>query len=419
MELLLKEFTTKHRRNTFKNLLYNFIEKIHSKRYNNRSSNNLVELFRVFNEDTTETLCEFIIHNALLPLYSVNEDVSTIQTSHLCSLIAKSFLCLYSDCRFNCTKLFYCNGNELYKLEKLKCIYSYFKVRMDSLAEDSVITIKRSSSFSPQSIPPFISTDTTPIQLNLLVDSTPGKSMDDYFNSQTDTKMFHMDFANRSIGGGVLGRGCLQEEIKFSVYTELIGVMILLRGKGELKDCEGLLVEGVSRYSITEGYGRQSFKFVSPCDKRQIRQNVLVLDAQDYSFTDSPLSQFTLKEINREILKLSAGLSLTTTHSIQKRELVTGNWGCGAFGGNVQLKSLLQLMCAAEYGVDLVVYFTFGDQRFYDTESSGYDIHPLEFVYERIIKNRMTTKQLYDLLLEYSPSELSLFDYILSKTEFE
>jgi poly(ADP-ribose) glycohydrolase len=317
---------------------------------------------------------------------------------------------------------------------------------MDSLEEaeteeeeDSVITIKRSSSFTssspPQSIPPFISTDTTttttsnPIQLNLLVDSTPGKSMDDYFNSQTDdTKVFHMDFANRSIGGGVLGRGCVQEEIKFSVYTELIGVMILLLlllgGKGELKDCEGLLVEGVSRYSITEGYGRQSFKFVSPCDRRQIRQNVLVLDAKDYSFTDSPLSQFTMKEINREILKLSAGLSLlttttTTTHSVQKRELVTGNWGCGAFGGNVQLKSLLQLMCAAEYGVDSVVYFTFGDQRFYDTESSGYDIHPLEFVYERIIKNRMTTKQLYDLLLEYTPSELSLFDYILSKTEYE
>ena len=42
--------------------------------------------------------------------------------------------------------------------------------------------------------------------------------------------------------------------------------------------------------------------------------------------------------------------------------VATGNWGCGAFGGDVRLKALLQLMAAAVSGRD-VVYFTFGDRQ--------------------------------------------------------
>ena len=45
--------------------------------------------------------------------------------------------------------------------------------------------------------------------------------------------------------------------------------------------------------------------------------------------------------------------------------VATGNWGCGAFGGDPQLKSLLQLMAAAENGRD-VLYFTFGDEKLRD-----------------------------------------------------
>jgi len=40
--------------------------------------------------------------------------------------------------------------------------------------------------------------------------------------------------------------------------------------------------------------------------------------------------------------------------------VATGNWGCGAFGGDPRLKALIQLMAAAHTGVQLD-YFTFGD----------------------------------------------------------
>lgn len=45
--------------------------------------------------------------------------------------------------------------------------------------------------------------------------------------------------------------------------------------------------------------------------------------------------------------------------------VATGNWGCGAFNGNVYLKALLQLMAAGKTGRD-VAYFTFGDVELRD-----------------------------------------------------
>ncbi len=45
--------------------------------------------------------------------------------------------------------------------------------------------------------------------------------------------------------------------------------------------------------------------------------------------------------------------------------VATGNWGCGAFGGDPRLKFLLQLMAAAQCRRDMC-YFTFGDQELRD-----------------------------------------------------
>lgn len=40
--------------------------------------------------------------------------------------------------------------------------------------------------------------------------------------------------------------------------------------------------------------------------------------------------------------------------------LATGNWGCGAFGGDPQLKSLIQLMASSQARRNML-YLTFGD----------------------------------------------------------
>lgn len=51
--------------------------------------------------------------------------------------------------------------------------------------------------------------------------------------------------------------------------------------------------------------------------------------------------------------------------------IATGNWGCGAFRGNPQLKVLIQLMAAA-VSRRPIVYFTFGDKPLRDCISDMY-----------------------------------------------
>ena len=43
--------------------------------------------------------------------------------------------------------------------------------------------------------------------------------------------------------------------------------------------------------------------------------------------------------------------------------IVTGNWGCGAFGGDLQLKAMIQWMAASLAGRVCIHYLTFGDER--------------------------------------------------------
>jgi hypothetical protein len=45
--------------------------------------------------------------------------------------------------------------------------------------------------------------------------------------------------------------------------------------------------------------------------------------------------------------------------------VASGNWGCGVFGGDPKLKTLLQLMAASEAGRHLA-YFTFGNRELGD-----------------------------------------------------
>lgn len=42
--------------------------------------------------------------------------------------------------------------------------------------------------------------------------------------------------------------------------------------------------------------------------------------------------------------------------------MATGNWGCGAFGGDPHLKALIQWIAASVCGRE-IKYFTFGDTR--------------------------------------------------------
>ena len=74
------------------------------------------------------------------------------------------------------------------------------------------------------------------------------------------TGVLRADFANKMIGGGVLGHGCVQEEIMFLLSPELIVARLFV---SELTDREALHLIGAERYSSYDGYAA-GFRFAGP-----------------------------------------------------------------------------------------------------------------------------------------------------------
>ena len=77
--------------------------------------------------------------------------------------------------------------------------------------------------------------------------------LSDYKLSKTSPPLFilciyllQVDFANKYIGGGVLGEGCVQEEIRFLICPELIVSRLITE---ELDDNECLVMTGAERFS--------------------------------------------------------------------------------------------------------------------------------------------------------------------------
>merc|ERR1719229_1096564 len=92
---------------------------------------------------------------------------------------------------------------------------------------------------------------------------------------------------------------------------------------------------------------------------------MVAIDALQMSHSDDQYSQPLL---SRELNKAYIGFEKSKEEksgSAPVAAVATGNWGCGAFGGDPHLKALIQLMAASEVGRD-VAYFTFGDEGLRD-----------------------------------------------------
>ena len=66
-----------------------------------------------------------------------------------------------------------------------------------------------------------------------------------------------VDFANKVLGGGVLGRGCVQEEIRFAIAPELFVARVVCE---QLGPNEAVVVNGARLYSKYRGYA-DTFQF--------------------------------------------------------------------------------------------------------------------------------------------------------------
>ena len=166
---------------------------------------------------------------------------------------------------------------------------------------------------------------------------------------------WRVDFANQYLGGASLSQGCVQEEIMFSICPELNVGRLFGR---VMSPHEAIAMIGAERFSSPRGYGWSlsfggEYHDPTPVKNGRLQSYIVAMDAEDYRTKPSSF-QYRQEHILRDLNKSFAGFSVPEGPSV----IATGNWGCGVFGGNPELKLLLQWMSASKANRDLA-YFPF------------------------------------------------------------
>ncbi|KAL2349430.1 hypothetical protein Fmac_003430 [Flemingia macrophylla] len=246
-----------------------------------------------------------------------------------------------------------------------------------------------------------------------------------------------VDFANKYLGGGALGGGCVQEEIRFMVSPELIAGMLFLPAMAEN---EAIEIVGVERYA-------SSFRFSGDyVDEREVdtigrrKTRIAAIDALCEPGMRQYRAKFLLREINKafcgflnqctcqqyqKILQengcSSSPFDAATSTSMESSEeknsnhiirnsqnnfhrmdqgnnigVATGNWGCGAFGGDPEVKTIIQWLAASQALRPFIAYYTFGLEA----------LQNLDEVTHWISSQRWTVGDLWNMLIEYSTNKL-------------
>jgi len=349
----------------------------------------------------------------------------TINRLQAVSLLANQFLCIFTnenskiyhtpECSF-LGVLSYANSPIDSSVEKIRCVIHYFdkmkKRNIDTLKSE-LITYQRVS-LKDNDIPDWMNS-----KMNLcdvIIDK--GMYIEDCEN------MLQVDFANSYLGGGVLRAGCVQEEIRFTINPELFISMIFTE---RLDHLETAFIMGTERISKFKGYGR-TFKYDGDHNDDYINYDkwnrksteIVALDATRYAPKVRRYIQFSTKDTLREMSKLYVGFKENEMSELKKGSYIaTGNWGCGAYNGDLELKSLLQIIVASVAERN-IFYCPFDKVEF---------ANRLGQVISHLKNHRITTDVLYKIIRTYNNEivftqvnqnkepTITLFDYIFDKVK--
>lgn len=299
----------------------------------------------------------------------------------------RSEYCAYPDINFN--RLFQSKGSAV--LEKIKCICHYFR-RVCPLEHDrrnvptGCVTFQRR--FIHAADIPRWAESTEPLG------GTPLHITSDGTIEDQGAGLLQVDFANMYLGGGVLGTGCVQEEIRFVICPELIISKLFTEC---LRPTEALFIVGCERFSNHKGYAN-SFEWTgnyednTPRDSSRRRKcHIVAIDALNFVETSHQYrEELMLRELNKAYVGFYSDLTTPAPG------IASGNWGCGAFRGEATLKALLQLMACTVTSRPLV-YFTFGNDELRD------DVHNMHTYF---IENNILVKDLWLALLKFYAKRL-------------
>lgn len=317
----------------------------------------------------------------------------TLSQEQIASLLANAFFCTFPRRNARTNKSEYSsypeiNFNRLFegrnprKTEKLKTLFCYFR-RVTEKRPTGLVT------FTRQSLQEFPDWERSQKKLTRIHVTYEGTIEDNGHG------MLQVDFANRFVGGGVTGSGLVQEEIRFIINPELIVSRLFTE---VLDENECLIITGTEQYSEYKGYAEtykwdRSHEDETPRDEWQRRTTEIVaIDALPFR---NHLEQFIPQKMVRELNKAYCGFARPEVSPQNLSAVATGNWGCGAFGGDCRLKALLQILAASQAGRD-VVYFTFGDHQLM---KEIYNMH------SALAKSGLTVGDVYKLLMQYYNTE--------------
>jgi poly(ADP-ribose) glycohydrolase len=206
--------------------------------------------------------------------------------------------------------------------------------------------------------------------------SLPVKLLRDFAIEKCADVRLQVDFAHKRIGGKVLGNGCVQEEIRFTVWPELIVSCLFTE---VMLDRECVFMTGAEQFSEYSGY-KDKFTFErdvqDSCARDSLnRRQVCVVAIDALSFFRRKTAQFTDQCLIRELNKAYAGFArqdalessnatvdpcscesakvkrtLNVDHCGGDSDVATGNWGCGVYMGDDEYKFTIQLMAGAHAG---------------------------------------------------------------------
>lgn len=361
------------------------------------------------------------------PSLSLNAETVSWTKAQCCCILCCSFLCLFPRVSDNCRtvsgageafNLPSVNYDEMFfsrpesvETEKLLMFFDYLDSMMGRISFSEGAATPVLENTSAPTLPRECSQNVTilrracpPIEdllsnhrdrrFSRCVVHDLGESIDD------QSHMLRVDFANEMIGGASIAYGCVQEEITFSLCPELNTARLI---HSPMRPNEAIVICGAEQFSLLR-HGTYAFNMKhdgpvkAPCPRGGA---VLAIDAMDYRY-GSPDLQYQWATMRREMEKCIAAMLIPLCdYGVPVEEaarIATGNWGCGVFGGDLELKFLLQWVACSVADKEMH-YFPFDQEVVVQTMLQGK-------LADRI-RDAMTIGDMLQFLKSYLPKRMS------------
>ncbi|KAL9237551.1 hypothetical protein vseg_012085 [Gypsophila vaccaria] len=335
---------------------------------------------------------------------------------------------------------------------KIKCLIHYFE-RISSCIPTGFVSFERKVLTVEPNVP-LVSYPDANMWSNSRVSLCPFEVCSSGLIEDQLRGALEVDFANKYLGGGALSRGCVQEEIRFMINPELIAGRLFLSCMSDNEAIEIVGAERFSNYSgyastfryagdhvdrrEVDSLGRRNTRIVaidalSRPGSKQYRIDYLLREANKAfcGFLDtSKYAQYqTLSEHSNSHEDMSGSEAMDTADASEIRSaliegcaisskmhegrldptkdnservddmeidcvdvgIVTGNWGCGAFGGDPEVKAMIQWLAASQALRPFVSYHTFELEK----------LQNLDLVTQWILAHKWTVGDLWTMLVDY------------------